>query len=516
MNFTILIPFVVYLLAMISIGWYAMRRVKNSEDFFIGGRSLGAWLSAFSLMTSYASGYTYTAAPGMGYQGGWSTMWWASGDAPGNALSFGLLGRRLRKYSELLRAITLPEFYEKRFRSPALRLMTSILIVCTVSMHLVAQWQASGIMLSVAFETDYIIGLVIGGAVVLAYTVMGGYLATVYNDFLQGIIMFIGTAVLFITALAAVGGFGELNNQLASINTGLVTPWGPNNEYGSLIAAISPVILIVMGSFGQPHVTVRHIALKEPDTARKSMLITVIFMAIFSIMYYMVGATGLVLLGPDVEPESVGVMLWFEVLPPIGAGILVSAGIAAIMSTASGFLMLMVSSISHDIFNRFLLPNVSQEKIVFIARIVTAVIAVVTIVAAINPPAGVFTIIMTVYGGMALAFGIPNIFAVYWKRSTKTGAIACVVLSLTIYIWFTATGMTMFGLNAFMSALVVAILSFVIGSLLSQEPSTEEKELFDVGTSYGPIPEDFKKFGTSAKFAGEAMRAEKQLNDNDK
>lgn len=513
MNWSVLIPFVAYLLIMLAIGMYAMRRIKTYDDFIIGGRTIGPWVSSFALITSYASGYTYTAAPGMSYSGGWSSMWWAAGDAPGNSLSFGLLGRRLRKFSELLGAITLPEYYEKRFKSPGLRLLTSIIIITTVSLHLVAQWQASGILLSVTFGTDYLVGMLIGGAVVLAYTIMGGYLATVYTDFTQGVVMFIGTHVLFWSAISKIGGFNALNDQLALINPGLVTPWGPDGSYFGLIAAASPIILIIMGSFGMPHVTIRHLSLKNPDTARKAMLITAIFVALFSFAYYMVGAMGLVLLGPGLEnPETSGVLLWFEVLPPVGAGILISAAIASIMSTADGFLMLIVSTIAHDILNRFLLPNTSQEKRIFIARIITAVIVVLTLIVAINPPAGVFTIVMTVFGGMALAFGIPNLFSTYWKRSTKTGAISCVVLSLTVYVWFTAAGIELFGLNPFMNGLIVAILAFIIGSLITQKPDPEMEELFYVGTSYGPLPESLmKSSNVSAEFTAEALRAEKLL-----
>ena len=516
MKLNVIIPFVSYLLIMLGIGMYAMRRIKTYDDFIIGGRSIGAWVSSFALITSYASGYTYTAAPGMSYTGGWSTMWWSTGDAPGNALSFGLLGRRLRKFSELLGAITLPEYYEKRFKSPGLRLLTSIIIITTVSLHLVAQWQASGILLSVTFGTDYLVGMLIGGAVVLAYTIMGGYLATVYTDFMQGVVMFIGTHILFWSAISKVGGFNALNDQLALINPGLVTPWGPDGSYFGLIAAASPIILIIMGSFGMPHVTVRHLSLKNPDTARKAMLITAIFVALFSFAYYMVGAAGLILLGPGLEnPETSGVLLWFEVLPPVGAGILVSAAVAAIMSTADGFLMLIVSTIAHDILNRFLLPNTPQEKRIRIARIITAIIVILSLVAAINPPAGVFTIVMTVFGGMALAFGIPNIFSVYWKRSTKTGAIACVVLSLTVYVWLTAAGIELFGMSPFMNGLIVAILAFIIGSLLTQKPGPEMEELFDIGTSYGPLPESFvKSSNVSGELKAEALRAEKLITKN--
>ena len=516
MNLGVLLPFVAYLLLMLLIGMYAMRRIKTYDDFIIGGRTIGPWVSSFALITSYASGYTYTAAPGLSYTGGWSTMWWASGDAPGNSLSFGLLGRRLRKFSELLGAITLPEYYEKRFKSPGLRLLTSIIIIVTVNLHLVAQWEASGILLSVTFGTDYLVGMLIGGAVVLAYTIMGGYLATVYTDFIQGVVMFIGTHILFWSALAKVGGFNALNDKLALIDPGLVTPWGPDAAYYGLIAAASPVILIIMGSFGMPHVTIRHLSLKNPDTARKAMLITAVFMVLFSFAYYMVGAVGLILIGPGLEnPEESGVLLWFEVLPPVAAGILVSAAIASIMSTADGFLMLLVSTIAHDILNRFLLPDTPQEKRIFIARIITAVIAVLSLVLAINPPAGVFTIVMTVFGGMALAFGIPNIFSTYWKRSTKAGAIACVVSSLTVYVWLTATGKQLFGLSPFMNGLIVAILAFVIGSLITHKPDPEMEELFDIGTSYGPLPASIKLSSNgSAKFSAEVKQAEKIMNEN--
>ena len=140
----------------------------------------------------------------------------------------------------------------------------------------------------------------------------------------------------------------------------------------------------------------------------------------------------------------------------------------------------------------------------------TAIIAILTIVMSINPPAGVFTTIMTVYGGMALAFGVPNILSVYWKRSTKTGAIACVVLSLTVYLVFTVKDIVLFGLNPFMNGLIVAILAFVIGSLITQKSDPEMEEIFDIGSSFGPIPETFKK-NVSAEFAAEAMRVEKLL-----
>jgi len=509
LSFGVLAPFIIYLIAVLGIGIVSMRLIKNYGDFMIGGRRIGPWVSSFALITSYMSGYTYTAAPGVAYSGGWSSMWWATGDAPGNALSFGLLGRRLRKFSELLGAITLPEYYEKRFKSPALRALASIVIIITVSMYLVAQWQASGKLLSVTFGTNYIIGATIGAAVVLAYTLLGGYLAVVYTDFLQGILMYVGTQVLFWMALARVGGWGAWNDALAAINPELVTPFGPGGAYAGFLLAATPIILIIMGSFGLPHVTIRHLSLKNPDTARKAMLITGIIVATFAFAYYMVGAVSLVLLGGNVQDvETTGVRLWFEVLPPALAGLLASAAVASIMSTADGFLMLLVSTVAHDVLYRFLMPKAPEKQRIAIGRYVAAAVAILTFLIALRPPALVFTIVIFAFGGMALAFGVPNLFSVYWKRSTKTGVIACMVCSLGVYVGCTYAKFQPFGLQPFMSGLIVAILAFVIGTLCSPQPDKKQEELFTIGTAYGELPAGA---AGSAALAFEAAAAEDVL-----
>jgi len=506
----VMLPFVLYLVGVLAIGVISMRLIRGYDDFMIGGRRIGPWVSSFALITSYMSGYTYTAAPGVSYSGGWSAMWWGTGDAPGNALSFGVLGRRLRKYSELLGAITLPEYYEKRFKSPALRVLASIVIVISVSMYLVAQWQASGKLLSVTFGTNYVIGMIIGGAVVLAYTLLGGYLACVYTDFIQGIVMFIGTHLLFWSALSKVGGFAALNDKLAAINPELVTPWGPGGTYASFLAAATPVLLIIMGSFGLPHVTVRHLSLKDPDSARKAMLITGTFVVLFAFAYYMVGAISLVLLGPGIsDPEVTGIRLWFSVLPPALAGILVSAAVASIMSTADGFLMLLVTTVAHDILYRFLTPNAPQERRIAIARVVAAIVAIGSMIVAINPPGLVFTIVIFAFGGMALAFGVPNLFSTFWKRSTATGTIACMVLSLIVYVGCTAAKFRPFGLDPFLSGLIVAIVAFVAGSLCSAKPDRKTEEMFDIGTAYGPLPKNIAQ--GSPALAAQGIRVEEIL-----
>ena len=510
MSLAVLAPFVLYLLVVLGIGVMSARLIRGYEDFVIGGRRLGPAVSSGALIASYMSGYTYTAGPGVAYSGGWSAMWWAFGDAPGNAFSFGILGRRLRKYSELLGAITLPEYYEKRFKSPTLRVITSIVMIVTVCMYLIAQWQASGKLLSVTFGTDYLTGLLIGGAVVLAYTVMGGYLAAAYTSFFQGIVMFVGTHVLFWLALARVGGLGALNDRLAAINPGLVTPWGPNNEYGTLLAALAPIILIIMGSFGLPHVTVRHLSLNNPDAARKAMLITATAVVLFAFAYYMVGAISLALLGPGIaEVETVGIRLWFEVLPPFVAGILAAAAVAAIMSTADAFLVLLITTCAHDLLYRFVTPRAPQSQRIAVARIFAAVLAALTMVIAMDPPGLVFTIVIFAFGGMALAFGVPNLFSTFWKRSTETGAIACIILSLIVYVGSSVLGIRPLGLHPFLTGLIVAVLAFVIGSLVSKKPDAEMEKLFDLGVAYGPLPADSVK--GSPSLAVEAIEVEKVL-----
>lgn len=507
----VFVSFFLYLAVIFAIGVVTMRMGRTYEDFLIGGRRIGPWVSSFALITSYMSGYTYTAAPGLGYTGGYSVLWWATGDAPGNALSFGILGRRIRKYSELLGAITLPEYYEKRFNSPALRVISAAIILLTVSMHLVAQWTASGKLLSVVFGTEYFTGMVIGCAVVLIYTIMGGYLAVVYTDFVQGLLMFFGTQMLFWVALGRIGGFAALNDKLGAINPALVTPWGPDMAYYGLLAAATPVILIVMGSFGMPHITIKHFSMKNPDTARQAMLITGVFVVLFSFVYYMTGGLARVILGENLaDVEQAGVMLWFKVLPPFWAGFLSSAAVASLMSTADSFLLLLVSTIAHDLLNRFSKNEIPEKKRIAIARALVLIVACVSFAVAMNPPALVFTIVIFVFGGMALAFGVPNLFSIFWKRTTAAGVGACMISSLVVYTGATAAKFSPWGLHPFISGLIVAVAVLVLVSLATEPPKGRALEMFDYAAAYGDVPRSVAA-GASASVRAEASLAEAEL-----
>lgn len=501
------VSFFLYLIMIFAVGVITMRMGKTYEDFLIGGRKIGPWVSSFALITSYMSGYTYTAAPGLGYTGGYSVLWWATGDAPGNALSFGILGRRIRKYSELLGAITLPEYYEKRFNSPALRVISAVIILVTVSMHLVAQWTASGKLLSVVFGTGYFTGMVIGCAVVLLYTIMGGYLAVVYTDFIQGLLMFFGTQMLFWVALGNIGGFAALNDKLGAINPALVTPWGPDMAYYGLLAAATPIILIVMGSFGMPHITIKHFSMRNPSTARQAMLITGVFVVLFSFVYYMTGSLARVILGENLaDVEQAGVMLWFKVLPPFWAGFLSSAAVASLMSTADSFLLLLVSTIAHDLMTRFSKHEIPEKKRIFISRALVLIVACGSFIIAINPPALVFTIVIFVFGGMALAFGIPNLFSIFWKRTTAAGVGACMISSLVVYTTATALKISPFGLHPFLQGLVVAVAVLVLVSLVTEPPTGRALQLFDCAAEYGDVPHSVAE-GASAAVSVEASTA---------
>lgn len=491
--------FIIYLAAMLVVGFATMKMSKTYEDFIIGGRSIGPLVSSFALITSYMSGYTYTAAPGLGYAGGYSALWWASGDAPGTSLSFGILGRRLRKYSELLNAITLPEFYEKRFNSPAIRLVSSIFILIMVSMHLVAQWTASGKLLSVTFNTGYFNGMLIGCVVVLVYTIMGGYLAVVYSDFIQGIIMFAGTQILFWTALSAAGGFSAFNDKLALIDPALVTPWGPGMGYYDLMAMLTPIILIIMGPFGLPHMTVRHLSLNRPSSARKAMVITAVFVVLFSFTYYLTGGLARVLVqGELADIEEAGVRLWFQILHPTLAGLLSAAAVAALMSTADAFLILLVSTVGHDLLQRFWLKGMSEARCIFISRVLVLVIAGVSFAIAIKPPALVFTIVIFVFGGMALAFGVPNLFSVYWRRTTAAGVLASMVGSIVVYVSATLAEWSPLGLHPFILGLITAVSVIVAVSLLTPPPGGESVALFDFAAAYGDLPKTVTKQASAA------------------
>lgn len=483
------VVFLLYLAMLLGIGWYFMNRVKTYEDFMIGGRTVGPLVSSFSLVSSYMSGYTYTAAPGLGYRSGYSTLWWATGDAPGNSLSFGVLGRRLRRYSEAVRAITLPEYYEKRFNSPALRVLSALVVLVTVSMYLVAQFVATGKLVSVMFNTTYVVGMIVGSVVVLAYTMMGGYLAVVYTDFIQFSLMWFFTQVLFWTGLGLAGGFAAFNDKLALISPELIIPAGPGGAYGTFMAGLTPIVLIIMGSFGLPHVTIRHLSLRDSRGARQAMMITAVFVVAFAFFYYLTGAMARVLLpAAPADVEEAGIRLWFMILHPVLAGLMSSAAVASIMSTADSFLIMLVSTVSHDVLDRFAMTKATDAQRIRVGRILVAILALLAFVVALRPPALVFTIVIFAFGAMALSFGVPNLFSVYWKRTTETGVLACMILSLIVYVGATVGKWNILGLHPFMLGLIVAVVTIVVGSLLSQPPEGEAEAAFDVAAGYGDLP----------------------------
>lgn len=373
-------------------------------------------------------------------------------------------------------------------------------------MHLVAQWTASGKLLSVVFGTEYFTGMLIGCVVVLIYTIMGGYLAVVYTDFVQGLLMFFGTQMLFWVALGRIGGFAALNDKLGAINPARVTPWGPDMAYYGLLAAATPIILIIMGSFGMPHITIKHFSMKNPDTARHAMLITGVFVVLFSFVYYMTGSLARVILGENLaDVEQAGVMLWFKVLPPFLAGFLSSAAVASLMSTADSFLLLLVSTIAHDLLNRFSKKEIPEKKRIMIARALVLIVACVSFIVAMNPPALVFTIVIFVFGGMALAFGIPNLFSIFWKRTAAAGVGACMISSLVVYTGATAVG-TPLGVHPFLWGLAVAVAVIVVVSLMTEPPRGRSIEMFDCAAAYGDVPHSVAA-GASATVSAEACAA---------
>lgn len=487
MNITVLATFGAYLVLLLGFGVYLGRKVKTYEDFYIGSRMFGPFLSSMSAVASFMSGYTYTAAPGLGYTQGYGALWYAQGEM-GNAYSFGLLGRRLRKTSEQVGAISMPEFYERRYNSPALRVITNIVILIAISMYLVAQWVATGTLLEVTLGIGYVSGLFIGGVIVLTYTLAGGYIAVIFTDTFQGIVMFIGTHILFWAALFSIGGFAGLNEGLAQVDPQLAGPWGPDLMYYGVLAALTPILLIGLGTFGLPHVTVRHLSLKRPGSARPAMLITGLVVFFFTFVYYLTGPIALVSFGPGLDnPEQSGIRLWFEVLPDIAAGVMASAAVAAIQSTASSFLILLTTTIGHDILYRFFMRDTAERTRIRLARILVVVIAAATFVIAISPPGLVFDIVILAYGGLALGFGIPNLFTVFWRRTTKVGVITSMVSSLTTYTAASLASFSLYGLNAFMLGLVVGLVTIVGVSLLTGPPGARDRAIFAEAARYGDV-----------------------------
>lgn len=503
---------IIYFVAMVAIGVWAMRRSSNTtEGFLLANRSLGPAVTALRLQSSSMSGYMFLGAGSLGFTHGYFGMWYALGDIGGGVLNLSVLGRRMRKLSQILGSITSIEYLEHRYPSKWVRMIAAPVALFCMFFYVMAQFIAGGRGLEMVSGISYPISLGVAIGVIVLYTFLGGYLAVAYTDFVQAIVMVVGMVWILVGTLIAIGGFSEGNRRVGAIDETLLGMFGRGGEYDGQWGIILGALLIFsIGYMGWPHVVVSHMAMKRPSVARRAGLYSTLFNLLFIPAPYLVGIFAIALLPGLVNPELAIFEMATTVLPPFAVGIVMAAIMAAIMSTADALLLQSGTVASQDIYARFINRKMTDKQMVLVSRTIVLTLAVIGYLVAVVEPPAVATIVIFSTTVLGSAFVPSYVCAVWWKKANTVGAISSMIVGTILAVgWEVAGFADATGLDPMVAGIVGSTLAMIIGSLATQgsHPVPERiRRALDETKKVGPIPAKLL-LGQDPKLAGQAELA---------
>ena len=483
-----LISLSIYFCLMIAIGIYAY--IKSSKDisgFMLGGRNLSPSVTALSAGASDMSGWMLMGLPGAMFITGMSSLWIAIGLTLGALLNYLIVAPRLRVYTEIANdSITLPDFFENRFQDKThiLRVVSSIVIVVFFTVYTSSGVVAGGKLFESAFGLSYDLGLIVTAAVVVSYTLFGGFLAVSLTDFVQGCIMFVALILVPVVVVLEVGGVNELQQTIYAIDPSLL-----NMFNGITLISILSALAWGLGYFGQPHIIVRFMAIRSVKDIPLARNIGMGWMIVSIIGAVATGFAGIAYaskFGLEVnDPETIFIILSQLLFHPLIAGFLLAAILAAIMSTISSQLLVTSSSLTNDFYQMFFNQNASDKQLILVGRISVFIVALCAIFLAQDPNSSILNIVSNAWAGFGAAFGPVVILSLYWKKMTKGGALAGIVsgtftVLLWIYLPIKINGELLSSLMyEIVPGFIVCTLAIIIVSKLTYKPSVEIDTMFE-------------------------------------
>ncbi len=487
-DLTIINTFVLYIGIMMAIGVYYYRRTRNMSDYFLGNRKLGAWVTSLSAEASDMSGWMLMGVPGFAYLAGLNAGWIAVGIAIGTWANWHFVAARLRKYTELAdNALTLPEFLQNRYHDTTnlLRIVPAIFILIFFVIYTASGFVSAGRLFETVFGIPYEYAIFIGAGSVIFYTLVGGFLAVARTDFIQGIMMFFAILVVPICGTMASGGFERTLAEIGSVQASMLQPL--TKPDGSTLGAIELISLLAwgIGYFGQPHILVRFMAIRTSGEIRRATHIAMTWVVLSLAAAVAVGMVGRVYLTEPLTgtaSETVFLVMTNELFPPIAAGLILSAVLAAIMSTASSQLLVAASAFAQDFYRTLIHKDAEQTELVWISRASVLVIASLAVFLGFNPNSFILDMVSYAWAGFGAAFGPAILMSLFWKRTTRNGVIAGIIVGgVTVLVW---KQFALFGLYEIVPGFLFSLLAIYGISLLGEPPAQDIQETFDaVGKS---------------------------------
>jgi len=517
MNGIVVFFLVLYFVVVIGIGVWAMRRGAGDdlEGYLLGGRQVGPMVTALTLQSTSMSGYMFLGAGGLGFAQGYWALWFAAGDIGGGVLNLSVIGRRMRKLSQIVSALTSIEYLEKRYPSPSIRLFAGLLTVFLLGFYVLAQLIAGGKGMALVTGMPYPIALAVAISIILIYTFMGGYLAVAYTDFFQSIIMLIGVMWIVIAALSELGGLTAANQALADVDPTLLSIWGRDLGFEGQWGVVAGALLIFsIGYMGWPHVVTRHMAMSSPSTARRAGVWATVWNLFFVPAPYLVGILAILILPGLDDPEMAIFEVAGQLLPAAVTGLVMAAIMAAIMSTADSLLLQTGSIASRDLYERFVNPNASERQMVFVSRALVLVIAVVGYFIALVEPPSVFSIVIFATSVLGSAFLPAYVCAVWWRKANTPGALASMIVGASVaFVWEFAGLVETTQLAPMLTGVVSSSLTMIVVSLATQKIAPVPPEVvqaMNIAQELGPVPRDLINASDTA-MSSEAMMISREL-----
>ncbi len=498
MSTATLITFLVYLIGMLAIGIVMYRRTTDLSDFVLGGRSLGPAVAALSAGASDMSGWLLLGLPGAIYLSGISESWIAIGLAIGAYLNWQFIAKRLRVYTEVSNnAITIPDFLENRFKdtSRMLRLISALVILLFFTFYTSSGMVAGAKLFEASFGLSYQAALWIGVIVVVSYTFLGGFLAVVWTDFIQGTLMLLALIVVPIVAISQLGGWNGAVEAVGNIN-----PSHLSMIKGVGLIAIISSLAWGLGYFGQPHIIVRFMALKSAKDVPTARFIGTTWMILGLYGAIFTGFAGLAFVASQDtsifsefgigvvneggiqmldDPEKIFIAFSQILFHPVVAGLLLAAILSAIMSTIDSQLLVSSSAVAEDFYKAIFRRNASDTELVWVGRIATVAIALIAAVIAINPESSVLELVSYAWAGFGAAFGPIIILSLFWKKTTRNGALAGIIVgAVTVIIWGDFLSGGIFDLYEIVPGFLLNLIITVVVSLMGK-PEPEMEREFD-------------------------------------
>jgi sodium/proline symporter len=498
MDLPTLITFIIYLIIMLVIGIIMYYRTNSLSDYVLGGRSLGPGVAALSAGASDMSGWLLLGLPGAVYATGISEAWMGVGLAIGAYLNWQFVAKRLRVYTEVSNnSITIPDFLENRFKdqSHILRVIAALVILVFFTFYTSSGLVGGAKLFEASFDVPYETALWIGGIVVVSYTLLGGFLAVAWTDFIQGSLMLFALLVVPIVASNEMGGWNEAVQAV-----GEIAPSHLSMVEGIGIMAIISSLAWGLGYFGQPHILVRFMALRSSKDVPLARFIGTTWMILGLYGAIFTGFVGLAFIstedvsrlsefgiqvihenGLQVLADSEKIFIAFSqiLFHPVIAGILLAAILSAIMSTIDSQLLVSSSAVAEDFYKAIFRKKASSKELIWVGRIATVCIALIAMGIALNPESSVLKLVSYAWAGFGAAFGPIILLSLFWRGITRNGALAGIVIgAVTVIVWGNFLEGGIFELYEIAPGFLFNCIVTIIVSLLDK-PNTELTQDFD-------------------------------------